>query len=77
MTTHTRKARREVADALAPLGFVYDGKTRGRIHLRWLHKPTGRILITGGATGDWRAIKNTVRSAKEMLRRIGDAPSSP
>jgi hypothetical protein len=68
------KSVREVAGVLEPLGFVYDGRS-SNVHQRWRHAKTGRVLITGFGMGDWRGLKNTVRSAKEFLRRI-DADTS-
>lgn len=71
----TRKSRRELQEALSPLGFSYDGKTAGN-HLRWIHSPSGRLLVSVAETGNRRAVNNTVRSAKILLRKINENPSA-
>jgi predicted RNA binding protein YcfA (HicA-like mRNA interferase family) len=69
--TSIKKAIRELKPLLEPLGFEYVGMV-GASHQRWVHQPTGRVLITGLSRSDWRAIKNTVRTAKEVVRRAND-----
>lgn len=67
---HTKKSLRVLRDVLEPLGYRHVGKTRNG-HFTFQHGETGRILVTVSDISHHRSVDNTVRSAKNLLRRTG------
>jgi hypothetical protein len=68
MAKHTLKSQREIGDLAAefnlePLGVTSKG------HLKFRHKPTGRIIVTVSSVGG-RVLANQRRDIKHCIRRF-------
>ena len=76
MAKHGLKSRREIADLAAefnlePLGLTAKG------HMRFRHKPTGKMIVTVSGT-QGRVLENQRRDIKHCIRRfIGEQHGSP
>jgi hypothetical protein len=63
---HHFKTRRELERLAKEFDLELLGYT-ARGHLRWLHRPTGKTVVTISNTKHHRALDNTRRTIKRML----------
>jgi hypothetical protein len=65
----TLKVKRQLSEVGSAYNLVLVGKTR-KGHLRWLHTPTGRTIVTISELGNHRAVDNVKRTMKHRVREI-------
>ena len=64
----TNKMLRALKPIATSYDFEFDGLT-ARGHFRWLHRPTGRLVVSV-RSGSYHAIKNTERDFRKQARTI-------
>jgi hypothetical protein len=59
---------RELSQLAELYNLEYVGRT-AKGHLKWQHRPSGRIIVTVSKASSWHTLKNVERSIKEIIRR--------
>jgi hypothetical protein len=66
----------KVLRAIGEIALVYHFEFAGMTakgHYRWVHKPTGRSVVSIRDDGSWRSIKNSERDFKRCTREIRES----
>jgi hypothetical protein len=67
---------RELSELAELYNLEYVGHTK-KGHLRWRHRPTGRIIVTVSKYTSYATLKNVERSIKQALRRDHGQHANP
>ena len=65
----TSKSMKEITPIASAYDLRFDGFT-SKGHLRWIHKPTGRSIVTVRNLTSYHSLKNTERSIKRFVREV-------
>jgi hypothetical protein len=59
---------REISQLADLYNLEYIGRT-AKGHLKWQHRPSGRIVVTVSKYNSYHTLKNVERSIKDIIRR--------
>ena len=59
---------REISQLAGLYDLEYVGYT-AKAHLKWRHRPSGRICVTVSKYNSYHTLRNVERSIKEIIRR--------
>jgi hypothetical protein len=59
---------REISQLAGLYDLEYEGHTK-KGHLRWRHRPSGRIVVTVSKYNSYHTLKNVERNIREIIRR--------